>query len=238
MTLAELSESRRETKMQTPSLKRTVVAGVAALTMVGLALGAVAAQQTPTASPTPTVPATGGSSTQRSPALAPSPGTRAPSGQRTSGQDRHAQFHDALAAKLGVSPDRLRQAMMETRQELGLPDHGPKAGGGHRGGFGVGLSAAATALNISVEQLQQELPGKTLTAVAQGHNVNPATVASALKTAANSRIDAAAGAGRIPADQVAQAKQRASDRVDQLMMQQAPAAGQRGSGAPTGGSGR
>ena len=223
--------------MQTPSLKRTAVAGVAALTMVGLALGAVAAQQTPTASPTPTAPATGGSSTQRSPALVPSPGTRTPSGQGSSGQDRHAQFHNALATKLGVSPDRLRQAMMETRQELGLPDHGPKMGG-HRGGFSEGLSAAATALNISVDQLRQELPGKTLTAVAQAHNVNPATVASALKTAANSRIDAAASAGRIPTDQVAQAKQRASDRVDQLMTQPAPAAGQRGPGAPTGGSGR
>lgn len=224
--------------MRSQSLKRTVVAGVAALTLVGVALGAVAAQQTPTASPSPVVPATGGSSTQRSPSLTPDSGTRAPSGQGTSGRDRHEQFHNALAAKLGVSPDRLRQAMTETRQELGPPARAAGPKGGHRGGFSEGLSVAATALNIDLEQLRQELRGKTLTAVAQAHNVNPTTVASALKTAANGRIDAAVSAGRIPADQVAQAKQRASDHIDHLMTQQLPAAGQRGPGAPTGGSGR
>ena len=205
MNPAEPSKSLEETVMRVSSLKRTVVAGAAALTMVGAALGAAGAQQTPTPSPSPTAPA---------------PATRAPAGQ-----DHREQFLNALAAKLNVTPDRLRQAIEQTRQELGLPDRPAGGFGGPRGGrVGAGLDAAAQAIGISVEQLRQELPGRSLADVARAHNANPTTVANALKAEANARIDQAAAAGRIPSDQVAAAKQRAAEAIDQKMTQQVPAA--------------
>jgi hypothetical protein len=196
--------------VRTLSLKKTLLAGVVALAIGASALGIAAAQQTPTASPT-TAPGFG----------------RGPGAQQTpSGQDRREQFLNALAAKLNVSPDRLRQAMEETRRELGLPEH---AAGRHGkpgvGPFGAALGLAAQTIGISVEQLRQELPGKTLADVARAHNVDPATVARTLKDAANARIDQAAAAGRIPSDQVSQVKQRASDQIDQLMTRQIPAEG-------------
>ena len=45
------------------------------------------------------------------------------------------------------------------------------------------------AIGIPVTQLQQELPGKSLSAVATAHGKNPADVATALKNAARTRID-------------------------------------------------
>ena len=226
---AEPIESREETIVRTMSLKQTAVAGAAALAMVGAALGVAGAQQAPTASPSPTVPAPAGSSTQPPPAANPGPGSRAPGGQQ-----RQEQFLNALAAKLNVSPDRLRQAMEQTRTELGLPDRAAGGFGRPGGGrFGASLDAAARAIGISVEQLRQELRGSTLADVARAHNVNPTTVANALKAEANTRIDQAAAAGRIPSDQVAQAKQRAAEQIDRKMTQQVPAGP-----PPAGGSSR
>jgi hypothetical protein len=207
---AEPVESRRETIVRTLSLKKALLAGVVALAVGASALGIAAAQQTPTASPTSV------------PGFGHGPGAQ----QTTPGQDRREQFLSALAAKLNVSTDRLRQAMEETRRELGLPEH--RAGGPRKwgaGSFGPALGVAAQTIGITVEQLHQELPGKTLADVASAHNVDPATVARTLKDAANARIDQAAAAGRIPSDQVTQVKQRASDQIDQLMTRQVPAEG-------------
>ena len=90
--------------------------------------------------------------------------------------------------------------------------------------------AAAQAMNLQPDQLFQELPGKTLTDVARAQNVDPTVVANALKTQASQRIDQAASAGRIPADQVAAAKQQANQHIDELMTRQVPAQGQGGPG--------
>jgi hypothetical protein len=200
--------------MASTGFKTAIATGIAALAIGGamLAFGGTAAdvvtaQQAPTASPTP--------------------GTTSPS--TGPGADRKAhreQFLNTLAGKLNVSADRLRQAMDETRRELGIPDR-PRGGFGMHGGAGFGraLEVAARAVGISVEQLRQELPGKTLADVARSHNVDPTTLANALKADANARIDQAAAAGRIPTDQVAQAKLRAAERIDQLMTRQAPAGG-------------
>ena len=95
--------------------------------------------------------------------------------------------------------------------------------------MGGGLDAAAQALGVSADQLRQELAGgQTLTQVAQAHNVDPSTVANALKQAANAHIDQEAAAGRIPADQVDTAKQRAAERIDQMMSQTGPQRGPAG----------
>jgi hypothetical protein len=207
-----------------PSLKRTVAAGAVALTLVGTSIGVVSAQQAPTASPVPTAPHAPHRETQGQPAAGR--------------QQREQQFIAAVAAKLGIAPDRLQQAVDQTRTELGITERGPGGDrrGGPGGGPGGGLDAAAQALGIGVDQLRQELQGKTLTEVAQAHNVDPTTVANALKAAASTRIDQEVAAGRIPADQAATAKQRAAERIDQLMTQPGPAGRQARTGTP--GAGR
>ncbi|HET7768006.1 MAG TPA: hypothetical protein VFN74_04470 [Chloroflexota bacterium] len=206
------------------SLKRGAVAATAALVLAGGAVGVVGAQQ---ATPSPLASAT------------PAPGSRAQQAQQ-----RQDQFLSTLAGKLGVTVDRLRQALTETRSELGVPGPGPDRlhgrGPGGPGGLGgpggpglvrgiagVSLDAAAQAIGITVEALRQELPGKTLSDVARAHNVDPARVATALKNAANTRIDQAASNGRLTAEQVTQAKQRAAEEIDRFMTVQVPAAGAR-----------
>ena len=210
------------------SLKRGAVAATAALVLAGGAVGVVGAQQ---ATPSPLASAT------------PAPGSRAQQAQQ-----RQDQFLSTLAGKLGVTVDRLRQALTETRSELGVPGPGPdrlhgRGPGGPggpglvRGIAGVSLDAAAQAIGITADVLRQELPGKTLSDVARAHNVDPARVATALKNAANTRIDQAASNGRLTAEQVTQAKQRAAEEIDRFMTVQLPAAGmlpQRGDRGPRG----
>jgi hypothetical protein len=210
--------------MKLSSMKRTAMAAAAALTLVGTSLGVAAAQQAPTG-PVPTAP--GGS-------------RHGASGQpQANRQQEQQQFIAALAARLGISPDQLQQAMDQTRADLGVTGRGPGgpgAGGDRRMGMGGGLDSAAQALGVTVDQLRQELAGgQTLTQVAQAHNVDPTTVANALKQAANAHIDQEAAAGRIPADQVDTARQRAAERIDQMMSQAGPQNGPGGRAAQGGG---
>ena len=205
--------------MNTLSLKRGAVAGAAALTLVGATLGIAGAQQPPSASP---VPPLGAPSTQQRPGGPGVPGQDRPTPEQR--QQQHQQFLASVASKLGVPVERLQQAMDQTRQELGIPERGPGGRGGHVGGRG-GLDAAAQALGITPDQLRQELQGgRTLAQVAQARNVNPTNVANAMKAAASAKIDEAAAAGRIPADQVATAKQQAAQRIDEMMNRQGPPA--------------
>src|SRR5690348_7702861 len=87
------------------TLWKGVLAGVAALSIAGAAIGVVSAQQGPQG------------------------------GQQ--GADRRDQLFNAVASKLGVSSDKLKQAFTDARKELGLPDQqgegrgrmGPRPGG-------------------------------------------------------------------------------------------------------------
>jgi len=189
--------------------KNTIKRGLAALGTAAVlgagALGIAHAQQTPTPKP-------------------PAAGT--PQAQAQPG-DRMEQFLSTLASKLGVSTDKLRQAIQETRSQLG---YGPGFGSGgphgrHGFGFGGSLDTAASAIGISVDQLRQELPGKSLADVARAHNVDPSKVATALKNEAAARIDQAVAGGRLAADRAAQLKQEENMRIDQLMAQPWPAGG-------------
>jgi hypothetical protein len=204
-------------------LARSLAALGAAVVLGGTAVGVVGAQQPPTPTRTPGPAAT-------------APATQAP-GTREQAYNR---LLDAVAAKLGVTGDRLRQAFDEARRELGVPERGPGGFGARRGGLGASLDVAATALGISVDQLRQDLAGRSLADVARARNVDPNRVATALKTDAATRIDQAVANGRLPADRAAQAKQDANTRIDQLMTQQVPAdgrglpGGRRGPGGPGG----
>jgi hypothetical protein len=195
-----------------PAVRRGVLAGGAALVVSAAAMPRAAAQQAPTPTPSPraTPPAQ----------VTPRPSTQA--------------FLEALARRLGITIERLQEAIAQARSDVGLPPQGTKPGfgfgfGGRKHGrFALGridFATAAQAIGISVDQLRQELPGKSLAQVAQAHGKNPADVATALKNAVNQRIDQAVAAGRITADQANQAKQQAAQRIDQLMTQIVPQGG-------------
>jgi hypothetical protein len=174
------------------SISRVALAAGAVLVLGGSAVGIASAQSQPT--PTPT--------TQ---------------------QQGYQKFVDALAKRLNISSQTLQSDIDQARQDAGLPPgrgfgRGP---GGPRPGFGPGLDldAAAQAIGISRDDLRTELRGKSLTAVAQAHTKDPAAVATALKTAAHTRIDQAVADGRLTADQGNTQKTNVDARIDQLMTQ-------------------
>ncbi len=204
--------------MKSSSLKRMLVAGSAAVVLGGAAVGVAAAQQVPTNTGTPTA------------------------------HTRFESFIDALAAKLNVSPETLKQDIRQVRQEQGL--NGPRGGheglgwfgdrGGMRGVVGHELQVAADALKIPVDQLRTELRGKSLADVARAHNVDPTVVADALKADAHARIDQAVSSGKLTADRAATLKQRVDARLDQMMtrtLPQRPAHGPRDNPSGQGGQG-
>ena len=188
------------------SVRRVAVAGAAVVVLGGAAVGIAAAQAQPAATP---------------------------SGQQSS--SAYQRFVDALAKRLNISSQNLETAITQARSDAGLPANGQgfPGGRGHGGrgeGFGLELNAAATAIGITPEQLRTELPGKSLTQVAQAHNKNPNDVATALKNAANQRIDQEVTSGRLTADQANTRKQAAAQRIDQLMTQVVPQGGPGGGG--------
>jgi polyhydroxyalkanoate synthesis regulator phasin len=189
-------------------IRRIALAGAAVLVLGGAAVGIAAAQTQPAATP---------------------------SGQSQTGYQR---FIDALAKRLNISTQNLETAVSQARQDAGLPASGPGfPGGGPHGprGFGGSLNAAATALGITLQQLEQELPGKSLAQVAQAHGKTAADVATALKTAAHQRIDTAVSSGKLTADQANTQKAQVDQRVDQMVNQVGP---QGGPGGERGGPGR
>jgi hypothetical protein len=208
-------------------LKRALAAVGIAAVLGGAAIGVAGAQ---TATPSPSA-------------------TRTPTAGQQQAEQRYQQFLDTLASKLGVTSDKLKQAIADTRQSLGLPANGPGFGPGFgrggpggpgRRGPGVSFDVAAKTIGISADQLRQELAGKSLSDVAKAHNVDPAKVSDALKADEATRIDQAVQNGRLTADQATQAKQQANTRIDQLMTQQLPAGGPGGTNGrrPRGSFGR
>lgn len=197
-------------------LERTFMAGGVALVLVGATIGLALAQQAPPPSP----PAT--------------------TGQAAGGHPGQV-FRDALARQLGVTADRLQEAVRAARSEVGLPAQGgrPRPGPGCRPGgrgygfvpFGMGIRAAADAIGISVDQLHQQLPGKSLAQVAQAHGKNPADIATALKNDATQRIDQAGSSGRLTADRASQLREDLAQRIDRMINQVMP---EHGPGRPGG----
>ncbi len=124
------------------------------------------------------------------------------------------------AAKLGLTPDQLQQALTQARKDLG-------------GGAGAHplarvrseeLQVAAQTLGIAdARALRRELAGTTLTDVAQKHGVQPATVASAITADLDAKIQALVNAGTIKANRVNALDQKVSSRVVSLMTHQFPA---------------
>lgn len=190
--------------MKIGSLKIGLLAAAGALIIGLAAIGTAVAQQAPT--PTPAA------------------GPRAD-------REQPRRLMEVVASKLGVTPERLQQAFMEARQELGI-QHRPGGPGGERRGEmrerfrGVmqrGLEIVAGELHISVEQLRSELTSSSLSAVSRNHGIDPQQVANALTNVATQRIDAAQAEGRITAEQTTRMKQRAAEAIQRMMDRQLPA---------------
>jgi len=102
---------------------------------------------------------------------------------------------------------------------------GPEAPGGgsaqraRRGhGARLALQTAATTIGVSPEDLATQLrSGKTVAAVAGEHNVDSASVANAVVTALNQRIDQAVAEGKIDADRAVKAKEKVPDLADRFV---------------------
>jgi hypothetical protein len=127
-----------------------------------------------------------------------------------------------LGRQIGLAPP--QPTFGDPRQPRG----GPGAGGPASAGAGGQLGIAAQAIGVSMEQLRTELASASLTQVAHAHGVDPAAVSAAMKSASDAQVDSAVSDGRLSADQAAQRKTQAEQRVDLLMTQVAPFASSSG----------
>ena len=128
----------------------------------------------------------------------------------TAEQQRQAIIDDA-AAKLGINGTDLAAALKQARKELGARVQLGKL-------VKDELTVAAKTIGLTdAKALRKELRGSTLTAVAQSHNVAPATVSNAIKADLDSKIDELVNSGKLKADRAATLKTKAHARVDALM---------------------
>jgi plasmid maintenance system antidote protein VapI len=137
-------------------------------------------------------------------------------------QQQQDKFIGTLASKLGVSTDKLKQALSDTQQEVGPV---PLVLGKPATAVTLSdpLKAAASALNISEDQLKQEHVGKSLTDVAKAHNVDPQTVANALKAQRTADLDQAVKDGKLTADMASRMRTNLDAEI-QFMMSIVPPA--------------
>jgi hypothetical protein len=131
------------------------------------------------------------------------------------------KFVTTLASKLGVTSDKLQQALKDTQQEVGpMP---PLFGPGVKGMAGTAisitsdLSSAAKVIGIREDQLRKELDGKSLTDVARAHSIDPQKVTIALKAARTTDLDQAVQSGKLPADVASKMKSNLDKEMEIMM---------------------
>jgi hypothetical protein len=142
--------------------------------------------------------------------------------------ERRTEWLKAVADKLGVTAEKLDQAIQEVSKSDGfappflfpLPVP-PLIGRGEPGTFSIridsGFGAAAKALGISEEQLRKEAADKSLTALARAHNVDPKVVADALKAQRRTDLDTALASGKLPPQMAERLKADLDTEIDHLM---------------------
>jgi hypothetical protein len=197
--------------------RRRVLAGGAALVLSGAAVATVRAQQQPEPAPVNSLaPVNEDVLFFGGPPDAPLAG-------------RRDAWLKAVADKLGVTPERLDQAIQDASKEVGLPLLLPPAKlatgvpgePGQSGTFSIrvdsDLATAAKAMGISEDQLRTEAANKSLTDVARAHNVDPKVVAEALKAQRRADIDKAVADGKLPSTFADRLKSHLDDEIDRLM---------------------
>lgn len=146
-------------------------------------------------------------------------------------KQRQDKFVATLAGKLGVSSDKLRQALKDTQQEVGPV---PLLFGAGKEAIGVGgtaisitseLAPAARVIGISEDQLKLELAGKSLSDVAKAHNADLQKVSNAIKSAREADLDSAVQSGKLPAELAKTIKSHLDREIEMLMRVVRPADG-------------
>ncbi|MGO4108438.1 hypothetical protein [Paenibacillus sp. YAF4_2] len=85
-------------------------------------------------------------------------------------------------------------------------------------GFGHNLDAAATALNMTEDELKTELQAdKTIAAIADEKGISEDTVIAALETAINAEIDQAVTDGKLTADEAATKKEETAAQAQSIV---------------------
>ena len=179
---------------------------------------------------------------QTTPAPSPAPTQTQPQQQRQAAQDRYLA---ALAARLNITVDQLKQAMQAARQDAGIPDRSAKPPFDGRGGRGPGgpggpggsgvpgfgfpgrgpaggflgqqINAVATLFKITPEQLRTEIAGKTLAEVAAAHGVSVQDTVNTIVTTTNQQIDQMAAQRNLPAERVTELKAQLTQRTTEFV---------------------
>jgi hypothetical protein len=139
--------------------------------------------------------------------------TTPPSAAANARKQHRQAVIDLAATKLGLTGDQLSTALEAARKDLGVTQH-PRLDKLAKDE----LAVAAKTLGISDSTaLRKELAGSTLTAVAQKHNVPPATVAAAIKKDVDDKIQALVTAQKLTAARAATLKVKAESKVDAFM---------------------
>ena len=95
-----------------------------------------------------------------------------------------------------------------------LPERGPRRGFRR----GVQMETVATIIGINVQDLMEALrDGSSVADVAAANGSSAAAVMNALVVEANERIDEAVADGRIPAEDAAEAKADAAERIEAMV---------------------
>jgi hypothetical protein len=135
------------------------------------------------------------------------------------------KFEEALANRLHVTVDQLRQAIQGARQDAGLPapganGRGPRGFAPPRGAFaffGAEAQAVADLFKESTADLRAELPGNTLEDLAKKHGVSTTDLVTTIVQTADQHIDQIAKDRNLSADRASQLKQQISERAQQFV---------------------
>jgi thymidine kinase len=156
--------------------------------------------------------------------------------------DENAEIDAAVSAGTLTSAQATQMKSQTTQRVTDMVNgtaraHGPGGPGGPRGMQAEDQQVIATAIGITTTQLQTELAaGKTVAAIATGHNVATATVVNALVTSENSEIDKRVASGSITAAQGTQEKTQTQQRVTDEVNGTRPAGGPGGRHEAPGGA--
>ena len=165
--------------------------------------------------------------------------------QQPGGQGRGASaddFINRLAQNLGVTPDRLREALKQTalqqvdaalaagrltpeeaqraRDRINsgdFPGFGPGGPGGRGGGLHISHEGIAEFLGITPQQLRTELQGKSLAQVAQAHGKTRDQLKQFIVSSAQTRLAEAVRTGRITQQQADRMLEALNRNLDQMI---------------------
>jgi hypothetical protein len=191
--------------------RRAALAGGAAVVLTAAAAHAVFAQQTAGAQDAQNVPSPVPPDRQDTLFYMNGPGADI--------NQRRNDWINAVARKLGVSTDKLQQAITEADKDIGPM---PVAVGAMPGTFQLAVqspfASAAKALNIDEQQLRKEqAAGKSLNDIARAHNMDPRVVADALIAQRKAELDNAVANGLMTQAIADNLMANVADEIDHLM---------------------